>query len=73
MMMDATSMIVLTLPIYQPFLVANGINLIWFGVCVIMCVEIALIMPPIGMNVYTVKGSLRKCPWKPFSGAWFRF
>jgi tripartite ATP-independent transporter DctM subunit len=62
MMMDATSMIVLTLPIYQPFLVANGINLVWFGVCVIMCVEIALIMPPIGLNVYTVKGVIKGVP-----------
>jgi C4-dicarboxylate transporter, DctM subunit len=62
MMMDATSMIVLTLPIYQPFLVANGINLVWFGVCVIMCVEIALIMPPIGMNVCTVKGIIKEVP-----------
>jgi TRAP-type C4-dicarboxylate transport system permease large subunit len=62
MMMDATSMIVLTLPIYQPFLVANGINLVWFGVCVIMVVEIALIMPPIGMNVCTVKGVIKDVP-----------
>lgn len=62
MMMDATSMIVLTLPIYQPFLVASGINLIWFGVLVIMCVQIALIMPPIGMNVYTVKGVIKEVP-----------
>jgi len=62
MMMDATSMIVLTLPIYQPFLAANGINLVWFGVCVIMSVEIALIMPPMGMNVYTVKGVIKEVP-----------
>jgi tripartite ATP-independent transporter DctM subunit len=62
MMMDATSMIVLTLPIYQPFLVGAGINLIWFGVLVIMAVEIALIMPPIGMNVYTVKGVVKEVP-----------
>lgn len=62
MMMDATSMIVLTLPIYQPFLVAAGVDLIWFGVMVIMAVEIALIMPPIGMNVYTVKAVVKEVP-----------
>jgi C4-dicarboxylate transporter DctM subunit len=62
MMMDAVSMIVLTLPIYQPFLVANDINLIWFGVLVIMTAEIALITPPVGMNAFVVKGVVKEVP-----------
>jgi tripartite ATP-independent transporter DctM subunit len=62
MVMDATAMIVLTLPLYQPFLMAAGIDLIWFGVLVILCVEIGLISPPVGLNVYTVKGVIKEVP-----------
>ena len=62
MVMDATAMIVLTLPLYQPFLMAAGIDLIWFGVLVILCVEIGLISPPVGLNVYTVKGVVKEVP-----------
>lgn len=60
--MDATGMLVLTLPLYQPFLVSNNINLIWFGVLVIMMVEISLITPPVGMNVYVVQGVVKEVP-----------
>jgi tripartite ATP-independent transporter DctM subunit len=62
MVMDSTSMIVLTLPLYQPYLTAAGINLIWFGVLVIMCIEIGLISPPVGLNVFTVKAVVKEVP-----------
>ena len=62
MVMDATGMIVLTVPLYLPFLASNGINLIWFGVLLMMMVEIALITPPVGMNVFVVQGVIKKVP-----------
>ena len=55
MVMDATAMIVLSLPLFLPFLINNDINLIWFGVLLMMMVQIGLITPPIGMNVFVVK------------------
>ncbi len=62
MVMDATAMIVLTVPLYLPFLASNGISLIWFAVLLMMMVEIGLITPPVGMNVYVVAGVIKKVP-----------
>ncbi len=57
--MDTTSMFVLTVPLYLPTLLANNINLVWFGVLAVRCSEIGLISPPVGMNVYIVKGMVK--------------
>jgi len=62
MVMDATAMIVLTVPLYLPFLTVNGISLIWFAVLLMMVVEIGLITPPVGMNVYVIQGVIKKVP-----------
>lgn len=62
MVMDATAMIVLTVPLYLPFLASNGVSLIWFGVLLMMMVEIGLITPPVGMNVYVVQGVIKAVP-----------
>lgn len=62
MIMDSTAMIVLTVPLYLPFLIGNDINLIWFGVLLMMMVQISLITPPIGMNVFVLKGIAREVP-----------
>jgi TRAP-type C4-dicarboxylate transport system permease large subunit len=60
--MDASAMMVLTIPLYLPTIVGNGFNLIWFGVLVVRFVEIGLITPPVGMNVYVVKGVVGEVP-----------
>jgi tripartite ATP-independent transporter DctM subunit len=60
--MDASAMMVLTIPLYLPSIVGNGFNLIWFGVLVVRFVEIGLITPPVGMNVYVVKGVVGEVP-----------
>lgn len=62
MVMDATAMIVLTVPLYLPFLQGNGIDLVWFGVLLVMMVEIGLITPPVGMNVYVLQSVVKEVP-----------
>lgn len=62
MVMDATGMILLTVPLYLPFLAANDVSLIWFGVLLMMMVQIGLITPPVGMNVYVVKAVIKTVP-----------
>ena len=57
--MDTTGMYILTIPLYLPTLIANDINLIWFGILALRCMEIALISPPIGMNVFIVTGIVK--------------
>ena len=54
--MDAMSMLVLTVPIVFPVVVAAGIDPIWFGIFIVIMCEIALITPPVGMNLFVVHG-----------------
>lgn len=54
--MDTFAMIVVTIPIVLPLVEALGFDLIWFGVIIILVVEMALISPPIGMNCFVLKG-----------------
>jgi len=54
--LDAVAMMALTLPILFPLTESLGIDGIWFGIMVIKMTEVALITPPLGLNVYVVKG-----------------
>ena len=44
----------------QPLLQGADINLVWFGIIIIKLLEIGLVTPPIGLNVYVIKGALGK-------------
>jgi tripartite ATP-independent transporter DctM subunit len=57
--LDVTSMLILTLPLFLTGLLDANINLIWFGVLTVRIAEIALLTPPIGMNVFVVKGVIK--------------
>ena len=54
MFIDPISMLVMTLPFVYPIVKTLGIDPIWFGVIVIKMVEIAVITPPVGMNLFAV-------------------
>jgi len=61
-LMDAMAMIILTVPIVFPVIKTLGFDPIWFGVIIVMTVELGLIHPPVGMNVFVIKsvvGELR--------------
>lgn len=55
-MMDALAMVVITIPILLPTVKALGFDMIWFGVIVVVMVEMALISPPVGMGCFVLKG-----------------
>ena len=57
--LDVTSMLILTMPLFLPGLMAANVDLIWFGVLAVLSAEIALLTPPIGMNVFVVKGVVK--------------
>jgi tripartite ATP-independent transporter DctM subunit len=57
--MDAMAMIILTIPIIFPVIKELGFDPIWFGVIVVMTVELGLIHPPVGMNVFVIKSVVR--------------
>jgi len=53
--LEGFAMLVLTLPIFFPVVLALGIDPIWFGVLVVLTLEMGLISPPVGLNVFIVK------------------
>jgi len=55
-------MIFLTVPVFVPVVDAMGFDLIWFGIVMVMVVEISLITPPIGLNVFVIKSMLPDVP-----------
>lgn len=60
--MDTLSMIVITVPIYLPIIVSLGFDPIWFGVIVVVVMEIAQVTPPMGVIVWIVSGMLPHIP-----------
>ena len=54
-LMDALAMIILTVPIIFPVITQLGFDPIWFGVIIVMTVELGLIHPPVGMNIFVIK------------------
>src|SRR5690606_22409949 len=60
--MDALAMVVITIPIFLPTLKALGFDPIWFGVIVVIMIELALISPPVGMGMFVLTGVNRELP-----------
>ena len=54
--MDAMPMVLLTIPFVFPIVKSLGFDPVWFGVVVCVLGELALITPPVGMNMYVVQG-----------------
>jgi len=53
---ESLSMLLLTVPIFFPLVTSLGFDPIWFGIIVVVVTEISLITPPVGLNVFVLKG-----------------
>jgi tripartite ATP-independent transporter DctM subunit len=60
--MESLSMMLLTVPVFYPVVAALGYDLIWFGILVITVIEIGLITPPIGLNIFVLRAVLPEIP-----------
>jgi C4-dicarboxylate transporter, DctM subunit len=76
MAMESLSMMLLTVPIFFPLVTALGFDPVWFGIIVVCVIEISLITPPVGMNIFVlssvVPGIATSTIWRgvmPFVGA----
>jgi TRAP-type C4-dicarboxylate transport system permease large subunit len=74
--MDSMALIVLTIPIFYPMVTKLGFDPIWFGVIIVLTAEMGVITPPVGVNVYVIKGISPDVPLEnifkgifPFLGA----
>lgn len=56
MLVDAVSLIVVTTPILLPLIAALGYDPLWFGIVLVMNLEIAVVTPPVGLNLYALRG-----------------
>jgi C4-dicarboxylate transporter, DctM subunit len=54
---ETLSLMVVTIPIIVPLVLAQGYDVIWFGILMIVLIEMALITPPVGLNLYVVQGA----------------
>ena len=54
---ETLSLMVVTIPIVVPLVVAQGFDPVWFGILMIVLIEMALITPPVGLNLYVVQGA----------------
>lgn len=57
MFFDGLSMIIITIPFVMPIITAAGFNQLWFGIYLVILIEISLITPPVGLNLYVVQGA----------------
>ncbi len=74
--MESLSMMLLTVPIFFPLVTSLGFDPIWFGILVVCVIEISLITPPVGMNIFVLSSVMPSVPtttiWRgvlPFIGA----
>jgi len=56
---ETLSLMVVTIPIIVPLVIAQGYDPVWFGILMILLIEMALITPPVGLNLYVVQGARR--------------
>jgi len=74
--MESLSMMLLTVPIFFPLVTSLGFDPVWFGIIVVCVIEISLITPPVGMNIFVLSSMMPSLPtrdiWRgvmPFIGA----
>ena len=60
--LESLSMILLTVPIFFPVVKALGYDPVWFGILIVMVVEVGLIHPPIGINLYVIRSMMPEIP-----------
>lgn len=60
--MDGMAMLILTVPIFFPLIVAAGFDPIWFGIIMVLVIEMSMLTPPVGINVYVICGLVPEVP-----------
>jgi tripartite ATP-independent transporter DctM subunit len=74
MFLDPLGILLLTLPVLVPLMQGSGIDLIWFGVIVVKMLEVGLITPPVGFNVFVIHAATDgKVPLHVIFGGVWRF
>ena len=70
---EGIGMVLITVPVFLPVVVGYGFDPIWFGVLVVVLVELGLITPPVGMNLFIIKAQSSDLEWALFTARSRRF
>lgn len=71
LVMEELSMVLLTIPVFFPIITGLGFDPVWFGVLIVTVIEIGMISPPVGMNLFVINALLPKVPLNQiFRGVW---
>lgn len=62
MVMDSYAMMVITVPVFLPLIMQYGFDPIWWGIVTVICVELGMITPPFGMNIFMLASVAKKTP-----------
>ncbi len=69
--MEELSMVLLTIPVFFPIVTSLGFDPVWFGVLIVLVVQIGLISPPVGMNLFVLNALLKDVSLPQiFRGVW---
>jgi tripartite ATP-independent transporter DctM subunit len=69
--LDSVAIVVVTVPVFLPVILAQGYDAVWYGVLMVVVVEVGLITPPVGMNVFVMRSQLPDVPMGTiFAGIW---
>ena len=60
--LDGLGMILITVPVFLPLVLASGFDPIWFGVVLVILIELGLIHPPVGMNIFVIQAQVPDVP-----------
>jgi len=71
LVMEELSMVLLTIPVFFPVITGLGYDPVWFGILIVTVIEIGMISPPVGMNLFVINSLLPKVPLNQiFRGVW---
>lgn len=68
--MDQVAILILTVPVVLPVMMALGFDPVWFGILVIVMAEVGMVTPPVGLNVYVVARCTNRPVDEIFRGVW---
>jgi len=60
--LEGIGLVLITVPVFLPVVVASGYDPVWFGVLVVVVVEMGLIHPPVGMNLFVIQAQVPDIP-----------
>lgn len=69
-LMDQIAILILTVPVVLPLIIALGFDPVWFGVIIIVTAEVGLVTPPVGLNVFVVSRYTGRPLQEVFAGVW---